>query len=77
VYDRFGFHKEFLTEFLHHPGFHYHPYTGRYSSRFSSQTFGLKWLFDLAFQLANPNKYNEEYAAKQVTVLIFLSVVGM
>lgn len=28
VYDRFGFHRDFVDEFLGNLGFHYHPYTG-------------------------------------------------
>jgi hypothetical protein len=27
VYDRFGYHREFVEELLHWSGFHYHPYT--------------------------------------------------
>ena len=45
VYDRFGYHREFIEDLLSLPSFDYHNYT--------------------IFQIVNPMKYNNDYAAKQ------------
>lgn len=55
VYDRFGYHLEFLEELLHEPGFHYHPYTimqlaqpSKYNDTYAAmQGFDMKYFYKM------------------------------
>ena len=55
VYDRFGFHREFLEDLINLPGFDYHPYTlfqivnpSKYTSEYAqNQGFGYKIYYSM------------------------------
>lgn len=55
VYDRFGFHREFIEDLLSLPGFDYHPYTmfqivnpSKYSAEYGkNQGFGYKIYYNM------------------------------
>ena len=55
VYDRFGYHTEFLEELFHEPGFHYHDYTimqiaqpSKYNDTYAaSQGFDMKYFYKM------------------------------
>jgi hypothetical protein len=55
VYDRFGFHREFIEDLLSLPGFDYHPYTmfqtvnpSKYSAEYGkNQGFGYKIYYSM------------------------------
>jgi hypothetical protein len=55
VYDRFGYHREFLEELLSEPAFHYHPYTimqlaqpNKYNEKYAkAQGFDMKYFYKM------------------------------
>lgn len=55
IYDRYGFHKEYLSKIMHLPGVYYHPYTvfqlsapNKYNSEHASkQSFGNKYYYKM------------------------------